>query len=228
MIISYAHKFIFIHLRKCAGTSITKALIPLLDARDTVLGCMPEFEKISNENFKNGLIHKHSCAQQIRDHVGEEIWKDFFVFTFVRNPWDILVSKYFWWHKTPGDWSPQAKISKQKIMDMSFRDYVLSVTQYDRDNFIECLSTCSPIEDSKLMGTDFGLDFIGKYENIQYDFDSVCQRLPLPKIKLKKANKSFELRNKKPFQAFYDDETRDLVQKIYQPEIQMFGYKFMD
>ena len=42
MIISHKHKFIFIHINKCGGSSVTRALMPYLGPNDLVLGGVKE------------------------------------------------------------------------------------------------------------------------------------------------------------------------------------------
>jgi hypothetical protein len=54
MIISHKYRFIFIHIRKCAGTSVTRALVSLLGKEDIVIGCTAEGEKLERENKING------------------------------------------------------------------------------------------------------------------------------------------------------------------------------
>ena len=65
MIISHKYRFIFIHIRKCAGTSITRAMAPLLGEQDLVIGCTTEGERLEKENLKNGGLTKHSTAKEI-------------------------------------------------------------------------------------------------------------------------------------------------------------------
>ena len=60
-------KFIFIHINKTGGTSITMAL---------------------------NLPNKHKTALEIIDKIGRRNWNNIFTFTVVRNPWDKVVSHY--------------------------------------------------------------------------------------------------------------------------------------
>ncbi len=129
MIVSHRHKFIFVHLHKCAGTSITRALIPYLGRNDLVFGCTPKFEKLSNKSRSQGGLYKHSTAREIREYVGEPRWNDYFKFSFVRNPWDLTLSKYYWWHKTPANWNDDAVIRKKEVMEMSFAEFVRTLSK---------------------------------------------------------------------------------------------------
>jgi hypothetical protein len=60
--------FVFIHIGKTGGTSITK---------------------IIGENFQ-----KHSTAKDIIEIIGKDKWTNTFKFTVVRNPWDQVHSWY--------------------------------------------------------------------------------------------------------------------------------------
>ena len=50
MITSHKHKFVFIHVHRTAGTTIAKALIPLLDESDEIFGYNKLGENKSEEN----------------------------------------------------------------------------------------------------------------------------------------------------------------------------------
>ena len=72
IMINHEHKFIFIHIPKCAGMSIGRTLYNLVDK-----------DPKTYEGF--GIHH---------DEFDEKIWKEYFVFTFLRNPLDRLYSQY--------------------------------------------------------------------------------------------------------------------------------------
>ena len=66
------------------------------------------------------------------------------------------------------------------------------------------------------------MDFIGKFENLEHDFSTVCgaigiadKTLPRLVISAKKAN-----------EHHFDSEAIDLVYRKYKEEIKLFGYEF--
>lgn len=115
-------KFIYIHINKCGGTSLTQALKPFLTHEDIVLGGFPEAEKRSEEYFKKYGIYKHSTASEIKKFVGSDVWNEYYKFATIRDPWDRVVSTYFWFHKT--GWKGYGK--GDKVRSMSFEEYALS------------------------------------------------------------------------------------------------------
>ena len=73
--INHEYKFIFLHIPKTAGVSVGTTLYDLVGIDDLYDG------------FK---IH--------HDIVSEKNLRDYFVFTFVRNPWDRMTSEYKFRH----------------------------------------------------------------------------------------------------------------------------------
>jgi len=51
-------------------------------------------------NFNNEKFHSHLSASAIKRIVGNQIWKNYYKFTIVRNPYDQIVSYYYWANKT--------------------------------------------------------------------------------------------------------------------------------
>lgn len=212
MIVSHRHKFIFIHVTKCAGTSVTRALAPYLGEDDLVLGCTPEGEKLSEAGRRRGGLHKHSSAAQARQVLGESLWNAYFKFSFVRNPWDLLVSQYHWWLVTPWD---DANHTGRKVRELNdFEDYVLS--PYRRR--ASCLDF---LADS---AGKLDVDFVGRQETLRWDFARVCRRLGLPAIELQVENRT----RHGPYPGYYNPLTRDLVGAWFRADCTSFGYGFED
>lgn len=76
MPISRKHKMIFIHIPKTGGTSITCGL-----------GIEPVKENL------HGTEYSHLTADKIKEAY-PVLWKQFFKFTIVRNPFDRMVSEW--------------------------------------------------------------------------------------------------------------------------------------
>ena len=66
------------------------------------------------------------------------------------------------------------------------------------------------------------LDFIGKFENLQEDFTQICDKLEIKDSMLPHKFKT----DHKPYWEYYDDETREMVEKHYEVDINYFNYKF--
>jgi hypothetical protein len=64
-------------------------------------------------------------------------------------------------------------------------------------------------------------DFIGRYENLQKDFNKVIAYLGLPVIKLPHLNSQ-----NLDYTEYYSNELIDIVAEIYKKDIEMFKYDF--
>src|SRR5690606_19997000 len=84
MILSHRYKFIFICNGKTGTSSIESVLLPYHEGHEFEVGVQ-------------GLFHKkHIPPTALKGILGERVWEEYFVFCFVRNPWDWFVSQYFW------------------------------------------------------------------------------------------------------------------------------------
>jgi len=167
MLISHKHKFIFIHIPKTAGTSISSALNPF---------CEESYPSI-----------KHWSAVKIKEKFGSDIWNEYFKFTFIRNPYERLLSWYNMIDKNR--WRPNANSFQSHVKKNihSFREFIMEDKQsIDINRFpqqrIAQLKKIS--ENGRVI-----VDFVGKYENLNEDFYYICKKLNIPQTILPHINK---------------------------------------
>jgi hypothetical protein len=107
MIVGHLHRFIFIKTNKTAGTSLEIALSEICGENDIVTQISPEDELIRKslgfctaQNYifpeKKILFRAHTKAIEIKEFLGDEIWNSYYKFCFERNPWDKVISHYYW------------------------------------------------------------------------------------------------------------------------------------
>ena len=217
MIVSHSHKFIFFRVPKSGSSSIK--LTPYF--KQLALPNNGKFAfrhdgKVSEEerNFfselkkdNSGLIMEpnHTESQACSLVLGKEVCEDYFKFAFVRNPWDRVVSRYFW----------GVKVNESQMMkemnSQTFSDYVKNI---ELDGFASFI--CSQYQFTE------GCDFIGRTEILQEYFDEVCKIVGVPKQNLIKRNVS----SHSHYTEYYDDETREIIAQKYAKDIEYFGYKF--
>lgn len=216
MIISKKHEFIFIHCHRSAGTTLEQKMFPLLDKGDIIVGSTKHGENLQR-NSERWAHWKHATADMI-SKTYPWYWKNYYKFTTVRNPWDRVVSWFFWWN---GDWW---KESKSKTL----RDIGAAVTNMDFDAYVRSVfswQTSTLFSYHRMLFTDkFELDVVLRAENLQDDFNGICDKFNIGHVELPIINKS---KLHEHYTTYYRSrETRDIVYKQFAKDIEYFGYKF--
>lgn len=181
--ISHKYKCVFVHQRKCAGTSIIKSFDMWLKNPDWHFA-------------NNGSL---SPEWQWVPH-------DYFSFTVVRNPWDRFISGWKYCETTKN----LPLITLLENLPMIGHDYE-HLTRNQRDIIFN------------LHGV-MVVDFVMKFETLQQDYDTVCDILKKPRMRLPVTNTTDHV---KPYRAYFDDPTsRRLFMEHFGRDVQTFGYKF--
>ena len=208
MPISREQKFIFVHVSKTGGTSIKRALSEagaLREDRAHLWGRIPSTEEARYE----GRWWQHLPAWQIRQMVSPEEWQTFFRFAFVRNPWDRAVSDYFYARKASREIPSSEHYGR--IYPDSFLEWFKDRTPLIQSEFI-----CDPSTAQILV------DFVGRFENLARDFQTVCDRIGLSDVLLPHKNST----RHRPYREYYDDEARAKVERVCAADTRNFGYTF--
>lgn len=235
--ISHPHQCIFVHIPKTAGTSIElffkkalglppKAKAPLTLSRNKVREIGPPH-----------LTHLKAYEFYQNQYVSEEQFDTYFKFSFVRNPWDRVVSFY--------------KYSNLDLL-ISFETFVMKELPKlikERSYFYAPQYDFIYHEGKKLV------DFIGRFENLQNDFNKVCDTLGISDFKLpherknkvitlkKRVNETYKKLKRRPRllfkyspdkidSSYYKDyyaESESLKEKVYElykNDIKKFNYSF--
>lgn len=195
--INHKLKCIFIHIPKCAGSSINQQL------------------KLQSIGFSG-----HSPASYHSEYLDS-----YFSFTFVRNPYDRIASAYKYFCKLDENhkWYSRNKIISDAASQMSFQDFVnhipdfMKLMQREEGSF-ESGIHFQPYDyflDSKV-------DFLGRFEDIQSDYAYVLSQLKLPTCNLRKTNSTSNLN----YRELYIEENKSIIYNIYREDINKYNYKF--
>ena len=144
-------------------------------------------------------------------------YEDYFKFTFVRNPWDRIVS--CWKNKVKeADFNyfriPEEE--KKKLQDFgSFVDFVIARGEISmNDPHLRAQSSMIDLNH---------VDFIGRFENFEEDLRKVLTALKIDNVEIPKKNATA---SRKTYHDYYDNITRDKVAEIYAKDIELFNYQF--
>jgi len=202
--IDHTKKIIFVHIPKNAGESIEK-----------FFGGYRKRERLWGTE-EDGTILQHLTAAEIKHRFSSEIFDNYFKFTFVRNPFSRCVSEYFW-----------EKTQLRETMD--FKSWVKLKLGYlienSRSKSIHVIRRMHNLPQYNFIYGNNGkllVDFVGKFENLQQDFNIVCDKIGIPRQQLPHKNKT----KHKHYTEYYDNETREIVEEKYARDIEYFGYKF--
>jgi len=159
--------------------------------------------------------YNHMTCRYIKKKIGDEKWDNCFKFTFIRNPYDRLVSWYFFHRDIQNIDLYQKYHFKSWIMDDCPNHWTKASGTHNPDPFNLCNYLLD--ENDNIM-----VDFVGRVENINKDFNKLTQAIGVPKKKLVHVNKS----RRKGYKSYYDKESRGYVKKLFAKDFEIFKYGY--
>jgi hypothetical protein len=223
MIISHKHNFVFVKTTKTAGTSVEIALSKHCGDEDVITPIVSEDEALRREKGYRGpqnhethlpdgtewKLVNHAPANRARRLLGGRTWRSYFTFAFERNPFDRTVSAF---HHMENN-----RVAKG-TWDESF-------------NFANYLRKPKALEGLHRRGWGLytindrmAVDKVYFFEDLNGAMEDIYARLgieepePLVQTKVSKRDASYR--------DYYDAESRTIVARAFEKEIETFGYAF--
>ncbi|WGW02659.1 sulfotransferase family 2 domain-containing protein [Tropicibacter oceani] len=264
MIISHKHRYIFLHCRKTAGSSISVSLARDLGPDDLMLSALSEtmaegiaipqrvtqaardqlktqplfqdtskrlalwglgsekarqhaIKKLALQYYRDKLDEpqpQHSYASSIAREFPRE-WAEYSKFCVVRNPWTKTVSDYFWRIKNSAN-------------PPDFAEFVAAI---ERGDSLGDIVRVRYHDNWPLYTIDNEIiaDEVVRFEDLVPGLTAACARLNIPFdgwLPRAKGNHRPKSGKKADPLSFYTPELRDTVGRLYEKEIETFGYTF--
>jgi len=187
-------KILYVHIPKCAGVSI--------------------------ERFFGWKGLRHETLQTYADAYSEDFLESCFKFTVVRNPWDRMVSWYFY-HKSPL-YEPKNKEGFQSWVKDGMPNHWKTVdgtnwAQYDALSILDFLNNDKNID----------LNYIAKVETLDQDMERICEKTNTVYKQLPKNNTSKSRGiSRRYYTEYYNEETKNIVKERFKKDFLFFPYKF--
>ena len=209
---SNINNYTWFRTAKCASTSI---LVRLLKSGQITHDTTQPFLSDRNRDdvhFANTSKQFIDSVKSIDDYdIGQD---DKFKFAFVRNPYDRLYSCWY------------SKIGRHDTYDTRelFDQHVMTFENFIKNVVSECDVKWVNVHYASLVSLipHKKLDFIGKFENLQEDFNTVCDKINIPQQQLPHKNRGRHT----SYVEHYDGEMIEIIEEKYAEDIKTFNYKF--
>jgi hypothetical protein len=190
--VSNSHRFVFARVPKTASRSLYEAVKEYLD---------PQSE-----------IKHHKLWGKVNYRVMKYPDSEYFSFIFVRNPFDRILSAYLW----------QRVVRPDRVPD-SFKEWLLGEKKDGMRSFMSM--PCRKKQMYWAIDPTTGMakvDFIGRFETLQTDFDYICDRIGIPRKILLRTHKT-EHTN---YRDYYDREAREFIEDKFKADLDYLKYEF--
>lgn len=191
--INHKYKCIFIHIPKTGGTTIEN----ILRGNKT-----PESQ---------GSTHR-KIAFYKRTYLSD--FKSYYKFACVRNPWDRLVSAFFYM-SSGGNQSKWDKSVAQE-WGKDFKSFVKNINTLKNNIFLKPQIMFTHVNEL------LSVDHVMRFESFESETKKITSQLNIP------INEIYKVRESKHnhYTEYYDNKTREIVAEKYAKDIECFGYKF--
>lgn len=226
--------FVFTKVPRTASTTISQELKIrakgyLTVGRFTKLNELINLKNFNIFNLNYDLNHMRIQAAINKNKKIINILENSFCFLFIRNPFDRMVSL---WKLHCHSIIPNSTNKQGIYFGLSFEDFVIKYLKDKRSdknkNIFYTLER--QLGDSQWRWMHQWINYIGRYEHLEKDFNYIKQKLNLKnknnKIKYKTKRYKTNKINQKDYKTFYNKKLIEVVSKHYEIDCKLFGYTF--
>lgn len=195
MIVSHKNKFVFVAIAKTGTHAIRKALRPHLGVYDWEQCVLYEDYFFPQPSIR-ALNHGHISILQAEPLLPKPVWSSYFKFCFIREPINRFLS-YAYFINREND-----KMSKEPYEEM----HRILTSEEEMEYRILLKPQIDFIKNSK---DEIDMDFIGRFEQLNADFDIVTNTLLRRNLRLNRINFTPSVKVK------INDEIGRLIEKYY-------------
>ena len=244
LIISHSRRFVFIHIHKTAGESISASMVPDLAGADLFRRPGVVIETTSPAGSEGQVVpagserlNKHSTALEVRDWLGQETWDQYFTFSFVRHPIERALSLYGYVAKAARQpsrpWpkrvlhrlAPGGRTDKSDWLGVKAFRATNSFSEFIRHPLLDEAPGMRPQSASLCDASgEIIVRYVGRYEQINEDFQFVRTELGLPERPLRWKNRG-RRRGGTPSPGELPAEDRAYMAAKFEEDFRRFGYE---
>lgn len=143
------------------------------------------------------------CTKHIDCRKAKEIyfreWDSYLKVTSIRNPWEWIVSLYF---------------SHNRHLGKTWDEYVNNPNLLGHEQILT--------SQDEMIGEE--MDFIIRFENLQADFEKLCEKVGATPITLPHIN--YVKTPHKHYSTYYNKKQKEIIAERFKRDIDRFGYNF--
>ncbi|MEO0861153.1 MAG: sulfotransferase family 2 domain-containing protein [Pseudomonadota bacterium] len=220
MILNHSHQFLFIHVPKTAGTTVSTYLTRYAGPADIDLaGAVPEDTWASDtpNSFASELnaiwhttwdMEKHARVMRIRKRLGHTLWQRYFKFAFVRNPFARTFSGFRF-------------LKRNNRLGPAFEQMTFS--EFLASDWFQTLSVLPIQSQAAFLAPIAQVDFVGRQETLAEDLAfvaSIIERRRIAPVALPVLNQSADPDGWRTM----SEADRDIIRRVLAQDFETLGY----
>lgn len=207
MLISDSHQFVFVHIRKAAGTSLRQILEKVSLPKNNNIWYKLLSRNGFTVDYHDFSFRKHSNLIEAERSMPTDKFKRYFKFAIVRNPWERLVSEFEYIKTQP------THSRYKKLKAMSFDEFVGYQAKRPAAHQVNAL---------KLKSGELGTDYVGKLESLDESLAFISEQIGLSFADLPHINQV----KRRDYRSYYDQSLVEKVAELWHEDIKYFVYQF--